>query len=244
MSNGIRVILAASVIAIAACDGNPVSRSSRPEAGASTERASFDTRYQVDAARGRVWWLTSEGVFLHDAKAPRKIAVAIPGWHWVGAGYSCLPALALGPKGEALVTSNVLPTVWKIDPDDLTVSVHALALDADLDKDVGFSALVYSAEHSAFFAASDMHGSLWRIDPALTRAQKVELPAPIRNACGLAVGTRTVAQKAERPAGLCVRTRQGDWNLHLAPDQRSAHPQAAPCTDRPWLIGQLALRSE
>ena len=53
---------------------------------------------------------------------------------------------------------------WRIDPETLTVSKHEPVLNADTDKDVGFTGLVYSAEEDAFFAVSDF-GALWRIDP-------------------------------------------------------------------------------
>ena len=139
-----------------------------------------DVRYQVDAARNRVWTLNRDGVFLHDRGTPEKIvAVQLPGWQWAGSPYGCLPDLALGPRGEAVITSDVVPTLWRIDPDTLSVSVHPLALDADADRDVGFSSLVYSAEQGAYFAVSAMHRSLWRIDPLLRTARKIPLTAPV-----------------------------------------------------------------
>ena len=180
-------------------------------------------------------------MFLHDARSPQRLAVPIPGWQWADLAYACLPALALGPKGEALVTSNVLPTVWKIDPETLAVSEHALALDADEDKDVGFSGLAYSSEHGAFFAVSELHGSLWRIDSDLTRAQKSRRPDADAQACGLAVRT---TQKANGVSSLCVRGRDVDWTVYLEADRRSAYVRAAPCTDLPWLLSQVTLRSE
>ena len=142
-------LLAASIIALGGCDGRVASdQSLRPSSAVSES----NVRYQVDAAHGRIWWLTREGVFLRDARTPQRIAVPIPGWQWAGEPYGCLPALALGPNGEALVTSDVESTVWKIDPETLAVSMHVLAPDADLDKDVGYTALTYSSEHGAFFA--------------------------------------------------------------------------------------------
>ena len=240
MSNGTGFIslLAASLVALAGCDGRVASdQPLRPAVSVSGS----SIRYQVDAAHGRIWWLTREGVFVHDAKTVQKRPVPIPGWQWADVAYACLPALALGPKGEALVTSNVLPTVWKIDPETLAVSEHALALDADQDKDVGFSGLAYSSEHAAFFAVSELHGSLWRIDPDLTRGEKVALSAPMTKACGVAV---RAPQKAERLSRLCVRGQQGDWTVQLAPDYRSASVRSAPCSDRPWLLSQVTLRSE
>jgi hypothetical protein len=230
-------LLAASIIALGGCDSRVETNQPSRAAAAASEA---NVRYQVDATQGRIWWLTREGVFVHDAKTPQKRFVPIPGWVSVDVAYACLPALALGPKGEALVTSNVLPTVWKIDPETLAVSEHALALDADQDKDVGFSGLVYSSEHAAFFAVSEF-GSLWRIDPELTRGEKVALSAPMAKACGVAV---KAPQKAERLSRLCVRGRQSDWTVQLAPDYRSASVRIAPCTDRPWLLSQVTLRSE
>lgn len=231
-------LLAASIIALGGCDSRVETNQPSRAAAAASER---NVRYQVDAAHGRIWWLTPEGVYVHDAKMPQKVAVPIPGWQWAGEPYGCFPALALGPNGEALVTSDVESTVWKIDPDTLAVSMHVLAPDSDLDKDVGYTGLVYSSEAAAFFAVSGMHGSLWRIDPALTQAQKVAVSAPMPRACGVAV---RAPQKAERLSRLCVRGQQGDWTVQLAPDYRSASVRSAPCTDRPWLLSQVTLRSE
>ena len=178
------LFLAASMVLIAGC-----------ESGAAPRQASNDapdlqlpgTRSQVDLARNRLWVLTPEGVFLFDVSRPRRAAVPLPGWVWAGAPYGCLPDLALGPRGEAVVTSNVLPTLWRIDPDSLAVSVHALALDADTDKDVGFTGLVFSPRHGAYFAASPAHGSRWRIDTLLKTARKIPLSASNPQPCGLAL---------------------------------------------------------
>ena len=178
------LFLAASMVLIAGC-----------ESGAAPRQASNDapdlqlpgTRAQVDLARNRVWVLTPEGVFLFDLSRPGRAAVPLPGWVWAGAPYGCLPDLALGPRGEAVVTSNVLPTLWRIDPDSLAVSVHALALDADTDKDVGFTGLVFSPQHGAYFAASHAHGSRWRIDTLMRTAQNIPLSASNPQPCGLAL---------------------------------------------------------
>jgi hypothetical protein len=190
------------------------------------QNPSPSVRYRMDQARNRMWVLTPDGVFLYDASTPKTIVeVALPSWQSVDAPYSCLPDLALGPRGEAVVTSNAVPTLWKIDAETLAVSVHDLALDADSHKDIGFSGLAYSAEHKVFFAMSDAHGSLWRIDPLLTKAQKVELSEPIRKACGI-VPLRS-AQPQRR--WLCVRTEEGSRTVILAPDERSGSVKATPC---------------
>ena len=155
MSNGVATafILAGLIAPLGGCDIGAMSR--QAQAPSINAPLAPQARYQVDSVRNRAWSLSPEGVFLVELSKPGKIAIALPGWVWASEPYGCLPDLAVGPRGEAVITSNVVPTLWRIDPDTLAVSVHRLALDADNDKDVGFSALVYSREHEAFFAASN-----------------------------------------------------------------------------------------
>jgi hypothetical protein len=167
------------------------------------------------AAAEQTWVLNVDGVYLQQARKPR-VEVKLPGWHWAHEPYACPPAVAIGPRGEALVTSNVLPVLWKIDPQTLAVTVHSLELDADLDKDVGFSGLVYSARDGAYFAVSELHGTLWRIDPLLRRAQKIALSEPVRGACSVSM------QRQERSSRFSRLTVHG-MTVNLAPDQRSAY---------------------
>ncbi len=230
MSNGNcakAFLLAACLATSGGCDSGaaPSRVSNTPEWNAP------DARYRVDAARHRVWVLTLDGVALYDMKGDKRAAIALPEWVQVGESYGCMPDLALGPRGEAVVTSNVLPTIWTIDPETLVVTVHPLALDADTDKDVGFSALAYSAEEGAFFALSYAHGSLWRIDRQFTRAQKIELSEPIRGACALAARPRGVRQPVGRFAELCVRTPREIWDVGFAPSRRSAYVTARTRTE-------------
>jgi hypothetical protein len=139
----------------------------------------------VDAARGRVWWLTAAGLSLQDRTRRQPVTLPLPGWHWAGAPYGCLPGRARGPRGEVVVTSDVLPKLWRVDPETLAVTVHAPALDDRADRDVGFSTLSYSARHGAYFAMGSTPGSLWRIDPFLSRAQETPLASFRTQPCGL-----------------------------------------------------------
>jgi len=241
--SGFPVLLAAMVFSASGCNTGPPSQ---PQEEAIPELASPspNVRYQVDAARNRIWWISGDRVHLHDAATPKRIELTLPNWLWVGAPYSCPPDLALGPKGEVVISSNIVPTLWRIDPETLAVSEHPLVLDADTDKDVGFSALTYSAGHAAFFAVSGVHGSLWRIDPRLRRAQKVSLSASIRNACGLAAQSGITRRVANERSGVCVRTTRDDWIVSLAPDERSGYVRRASCADRTWLLSQLSLRAD
>jgi hypothetical protein len=178
-------------------------------------------RYRAQPERARAWVLDAGGLFLEEARKPRR-AITLADWQWAGEPYACAPDIAIGPRGEAVVTSNVLPVLWKVDPDTLAVTMHRLELDADADKDVGFSGLVYSERDGAWFAVSELHGSLWRIDPLLRRAQKIALSEPVRGACSVSMSR---AQRVSRFSRLCLQGR----TVNLAPDQRSAYVQAAGC---------------
>lgn len=160
MKNAIAAMLATlSLAGLAGCD-------SREEQG----NASM-LRYQVDPTQDRSWWVTRDGVLLHSAAQPKKL-VALPGWLWA-LDPLCPPDIAVGPDGEAVVTSNVVPTLWRIEPRTLAVTVHDVQLDSDKDKDVGFAAIVYSPEQAAFLAYSESPPAIWKIDPQLVQATKV-----------------------------------------------------------------------
>jgi hypothetical protein len=187
-------------------------------------------RFRMDEARERGWILTRMGVLVFDLKSRQTMRyVPLPDWHWAGQPFGASPELALGPAGEALITSDILPTLWRVDATTLRVSTHELVLDEDGDKDVGFSGLAYSAQHGAFFAVSPLHGSLWRIDPLLRRGQKIALSAPLAGAAALSVLPRVEQGKGSGRSVLCARTAHGDWVIQLAPDQRVGYAVAQPC---------------
>jgi hypothetical protein len=173
MSKLLASIIAAGLSCTAGCAPEPQPAALDPSARGAPTSAAPEFRYQVDGARGRVWWLTREGVFLHRVDAPGRASVPLEGWTWAGAPYACPPDLAIGPRGEVVVTSNVMPILWRIDPESLAVTSHAPALAAESHREIGFSRLRYSAAHEAFFAVSDIRGTLWRIDRQLARAQKI-----------------------------------------------------------------------
>jgi hypothetical protein len=132
-----------------------------------------------------------------------------------------------------------VPTLWRIDAETLAVSAHPLALDSDTDKDVGFSGLVYSREHGAFFGVSGMLGSLWTIDRSLTQARKIALDSPVKQACRIAIAARLPLQDSAR---LCVRPPRNDWTIALLDGRRAGQVHEAPCPGLPWQLSQLSFR--
>lgn len=139
-------------------------------------------RVRVDPGRGRTWRLTLEGILLQAPGRTQPVVVPLPGWLVAGPSDACAPDFAIGPRGEVVVTSNVIPTLWRIDPDTLAVSVHPLELDADAGRDIGFTSLRFSGAHGAYFAVSQVDGSVWKINSSLTRGEKVLADGPARQA--------------------------------------------------------------
>jgi hypothetical protein len=175
-----------------------------------------ELRVVHDAARNRTWVLESDGVYLQEGGLKKRFA--LPGWMYVKEAYACAPALAIDAQGAAVVSSNVVSRLWRIDPVASRVTSHDPVLDADADKDVGFTGLTFAADQGVFYASS-VHGSLWRIDPQLRRAQKISLSAPLEGACALAVERtrvrRSVVLSAQRDTTVQA--------VYLAPDQRSGY---------------------
>lgn len=162
---------------LSACDGS-VRREGPPKAELQVLRA--------DAAGNRLWVLDEDAVTVYDNTNGRRLRrVMLPDWVVAGPGDSCPPSLALDASGAAFVSSNVVPVLWRVDPRRFQVTRIALELDADADKDVGFTSMSFSQD-GALLAAGATFASAWRIDVGSGRASKVaSSPAP--GACDPAV---------------------------------------------------------
>ena len=224
-----RLLAGAVVAVIAGCGPTEPSTQTASVAAQAAPLLDSASRIRNDPARHRVWSLTQAGLALRDvATGEATRFVALPNWHWAHVDYGgCLPDIALGPRGEVVVTSNVTPILWRVDPQTLQATEHRLSLNADYDKEVGFTGLVYSAEHDAYFAVSAAHGSLWRIDAQLRKGQKVALAEPLRGACALEL--RAEVRRTARIVRLCARTAGEAWHVVVAPDQRSAYLRGDRC---------------
>ena len=183
-------------------------------------------RVAQDVSRNQYWLLQRDGVYLYDATTQAlKQRYELPGWLYVRNDYACAPDLAVDARGAAVISSNIAPLLWRVDPAKAEVTTHELALDADNDKDVGFSGLVHVADQGAFFAVSSVQGSLWRIDSLLRKAQKIPVSTSLKHTCGLVLDR----SKTRRTVVLCARGDEGARAVHLAPDQRSAYVRADGC---------------
>ncbi len=134
----------------------------------------------VDDAHQRVYQLVRDGVDVVELTDGRKVGhVSLPGWVWASEPYSCPPDIALTPERDVLVTSNVVPTIWRIERQSLLVTKHELALDQDTSRDIGFTQLRWSAKLGTLVGTTDL-GERWYIDPYLSRAHRAFSPPLMR----------------------------------------------------------------
>ena len=194
------------------------------------EQALPALRIQIDAPRLRAWVLNNDAVYLYDIPTGRLIKrIELPDWSFVGEVYSCAPDLTLAPSGAALVTSNVVPILWEIHPESMVVRQHKLSLDADNDKDVGFTGLAFGQGGRDLFGVSSLLGSAWRIDLAAGKAHKLRLSEPIRGACGLIVLHGETSKGGDGAPVLCVAGEKNSRRVELTPDMSAGRTSTAPC---------------
>jgi hypothetical protein len=148
------------------------------------DEVSSGFRFQLDEKRGRVWVAKQDAIYVYDTgKRSLVRRIGLSGWMFVAAPYNCGPDLALLPSGNVLVTSDILPIIWKIHPETFAVRRYELQLDADNGKDVGFSALAYRGEAQQLIGYSGQLGSFWQIDLRSLRAYKLHTSSPAYGAC-------------------------------------------------------------
>jgi len=140
----------------------------------STDAAADPGKSVVDGARSRVYAIARDGIEVLEAGSRRQVAfVTLNDWVWAGEKYSCPPGIALAPEGDVLVTSNVLPVVWRIDRRTLAAKAYTLKLEQDLGRDIGFISIRWSRNQGVFVAVSNAD-ERWIINASLTSARRAE----------------------------------------------------------------------
>jgi streptogramin lyase len=117
---------------------------------------------KADVARGRVWILAQDGLYLHQSASGAVRRFDLPNWRYV-IRFACPPDLAVAPDGSVLVSSNVMASLWRIDPALGQVSQVALHFEMRAGRDFGFSAMDVS-ESGIVWAQDAADRSPWRID--------------------------------------------------------------------------------
>lgn len=181
----------------------------------------FPPRVEHDAARDRIWAINDGLVTLHDGRTRTLVRkIVLPDWSNVVDRHSCAPDLAVDSAGNVIVSSNIAPTVWRINAQGHEVERIDIVLDSDNDKDVGFTGLL-SASPEYMFAVSAIHGSLWRIDLGSRRGIKLHMAVPVKGACALGFATRADVGPYRFHEGpvprslLCASTRNGGRRIEV-----------------------------
>ena len=168
-----------------ACDGS-VRREGPPVVDLQVVRA--------DPARNRFWVLEASGLTLHDSVSGRPLRrVSLPELFLAGGDRVCRPDIAFDAAGTVFVSSDVLPVLWRVDPQRFEVTRIEIALETDADKDVGFTGLSFAGD-GIVIAAGTTFASIWRIDLNAARASKVASYPASGPACDPGVLLRTAGR--------------------------------------------------
>ena len=176
MSLQLKICLSAmaAVTLLAACDGS-VRREGVSQGKLEIVRA--------DAERNRLWVLDPEALTLYDNINGRRLRrLALPEPFLAGEEHACPPDIALDAAGTVFVSSNVLPVLWRIDPQKFEITRVELALNTDTDKDFGFTGLSFAGD-DILIAAASTFASLWRIDMRTASATKIASYPAATRAC-------------------------------------------------------------
>ena len=200
-----------------------------PAEAAGWHEAPSATHARMDARRNRLWILDRNSVYLYDAATRRLIGrVELPERSVAAEG--CAPELALTRSGAALVTSNVIPTIWEIDPKGLAVRLHRLCLDADNDKDVGFTGLAFGADGNGLLGVSSLLGSVWTIDLVKDTAHKVPLSKPVHGACRMHFRETHGLEGGGATPVLCISGPRNARRVEFASQMQYGRTIPAPCS--------------
>jgi hypothetical protein len=151
----------------------------------STVEAGAPLGVVIDLARARRWELGWSSVSAYDLATGRRIrTVPLPRMISSAAAASCLPEMILARSGALIVASNIQPVLWRVSPSRFEVERIEIQLDTDTDQDIGFTRLAWSAGESALHAVSAPTGTLWRIDVAGGKGEKMGQAEALRGKCG------------------------------------------------------------
>ena len=140
-------------------------------------------RVATDTAGGRLWALGLDEVRVYDTITKKLIRqIALPNWSVNGA--VCGPGLALDRSGSAFISSNVQPTLLRIDADSFALKVHEISLEGKEQWEIGFGAIAFNAD-GALYAITSSANSLWKIDVARASASMIDRYYPPPKTCAL-----------------------------------------------------------
>ena len=177
-----RPVVLAALIAICGCDS--AARTPTAAIAPSAVIQPFDApdvlRVKIDAARDRVWVLRLDEVHVYDRQTRRLMRrISLPSW---SVADLCGPGIVFDSSGAALISHNLEPKLWRVDPNVPEVREHTIRLIGGEKLDVGFGSIVFGSDGFLYGVASSGH-SVWRIDIRSASAVQVGREAAVFNEC-------------------------------------------------------------
>jgi hypothetical protein len=137
---------------------------------------------RMDRVRGRLWVLGLDSLRIYDTATRKPLReLELPSWYITDG--ACAPDLVLDGSGSAVVSSNVVPQLWRIDATTFEVTVVDVTLRGREQWDIGFAALRLTSA-GTLRALSSNANSIWTIDVATGRADMLEAYAVPSSLCG------------------------------------------------------------
>ena len=173
-----------------ACSDGPASAAKNTVASKRATPATFTRtaepyRIRADLQRNRYWVLGDDHVSVHDAVNRKLIRqIKLPGRNV--ADFVAYPDMVLDRTGAALVSSNITPMLWHIDPDSFNVTRIDIKLQTRENWDTGFSGLAYTAD-GALFGVTSFASSLWLLNISEAKATPIEPANPASNSMAITI---------------------------------------------------------
>ncbi len=186
-------------------------------------------RIRVDIQRGRYWMLGGDHVSVYGVADKRLIRkIVLPGWNV--ADFMNVPDMALDRSGAALISSNIVPMLWRIDPESFKVTRMDITLQTKENWDIGFTGLAFAAD-GTLFGVTALAASLWTIKPDEAKATPIELsaPAPVLGARALWVSYQAIPGASPVKPTLCIASAAGQRRIGLSADSSRGRVSEASC---------------
>ena len=186
-------------------------------------------RMRLDVPRGRYWVLGPDHVSLYGVDDERLIGrTVLPGWYV--AALKGLPDMVLDQAGAAVISSNVVPTLWRVDPDSFKVTRLDITLQSKEYWDIGFTGLALAAD-GTLFGVTTLTTTLWNIKLDQARATPIKLSSNVflTGAYALAVYYPASARAASLPPILCLGSAAGLHRIDLSADASSGRVSEESC---------------
>lgn len=144
-------------------------------------------RLAVDDARGRLWVLDHGAVYIYDLNnkelIKRVIFLATK-----TSQASCLPDMALDRQGNAFISDNTRPFIYRIGSGSLEIAQWLADERLSPFPDSGISAMAIGQDGKSLFAVNGFSGEFWRLDLETRSMHRLAIPAnALRGACGLVI---------------------------------------------------------